>query len=69
MRYTKSMKQNKPTGGVRLQDLIENNCPPLKNGVWLDTYNGIWNSKVSGTIKARIDGNCMYYVTQTFETD
>ena len=31
------------------------------------TYNGIWNDSVAGTIKARIDGNCMYYVTQVIE--
>ena len=64
MRY---MKRNKPTGGVRLESLIESNTPPMKDGVWLDTYNGIWNDRVAGTVKARIDGNCMYYVTQIIE--
>lgn len=64
MRY---MKRNKPTGCVRLESLIESNTPPMKDGVWLDTYNGIWNDSVAGTIKARIDGNCMYYVTQVIE--
>ena len=39
----------------------------MKDGVWLDTYNGIWNDSVAGTIKARIDGNCMYYVTKVIE--
>lgn len=61
------MKQNRPTGGVRLESLIGNNTPPFKGGVYLDTYNGIWNDRVCGTIKARIDSNCMYFVTDVIE--
>lgn len=61
------MKQTKPTGGVRLEALIENNTPPFRRGVYLDTYNGIWNDRVCGTIKARIDSNCMYFVTDVIE--
>lgn len=40
---------------------------PFKRGVYLDTYNGIWNDRVCGTIKARIDSNCMYFVTDVIE--
>lgn len=58
--------KNKPTGGVRLLKLIDGGLP-FRGGQWLDTYNGIWNGTVSGTIKARIDGNCMYFVTWVCE--
>ena len=61
------MKQNKPTGGVRLASLIDKGMPFL-GGLWLDTYNGIYNNNICGTIKARINSNCMYYVTQVIET-
>ena len=30
--------------------------------LWIDTYNQITND-IAGTIKARIDGNCMYFVS------
>ena len=56
-------KRDKPSGGVRLASLV-NAGIPFKGGLWLDTYNGIFNSEVAGTIKARIDSNCMYFVTQ-----
>ena len=62
------MRQSKPTGGVRLKTLIEQNTPPIKRGVYIDTYNGIWNDRVFGTLKARIDSNCMYFVTDVIET-
>ena len=61
-------KPNRPTGGKRLKLLIDKGLP-LAGGVWLDTYNGIYNTKFSGTIKSRIDGNCMYFVTQVVEND
>jgi hypothetical protein len=57
----------KQTGGVILQSLVDKGIP-FRGGVWLDTYNQIFNTKVSGTIKARIDSNCMYFVTQVYET-
>ena len=64
------MKQNsKPTGGVRLQQLLESGKVPFKGGVYLDTYNQIYNERICGTIKARIDGNCMYFVTQVIENE
>lgn len=59
-------KPNRPTGGKRLAALIDAGIP-FQGGVWLDTYNGIYNTEYSGTIKARIDGNCMYFVTQVVE--
>lgn len=62
------MKRDRPSGGVRLRSLIDRGIP-FRGGVWLDTYNGIYNTKHSGTIKARIDGNCMYFVTQVIEND
>lgn len=49
------------TGGVRLAKMLRGgqiNEPYL----WIDTYNQCVN-KVAGTIKARIDTNCMYFVT------
>ena len=60
------MKQNRATGGVRLAELIDKGVP-FKSGVYLDTYNQIYNSQVCGTIKARIDQNNMYFVTQVVE--
>ena len=30
--------------------------------LWIDTYNQVTN-KIAGTIKARIDSNCMYFVS------
>lgn len=59
-------KQNNPTGGIRLANLIEKGIP-FQGGVWLDTYNGIYNDSVSGTVKATIDTNCLYFVTQICE--
>lgn len=61
------MRHDKPTGGVRLASLIDKGVP-FKDGVYLDTYNQIWNDKVCGCIKARIDSNCMYFVTKVCET-
>lgn len=65
--FSSSMRQNNPTGGKRLAALIEKGIP-FKGGVWLDTYNSIYNTAVSGTIKARYNTNCMYFVTQVYET-
>ena len=60
------MKHNM-TGGVRHAALIDKGIP-FKDGVYLDTYNKIYNEQVCGTIKARIDSNCMYFVTKVCET-
>ena len=49
------------TGGVRLESMIaarQINKPWL----WIDTYNQVVND-IAGTIKARIDTNCMYFVS------
>lgn len=58
----------KPTGGIRLETLIDSGKIPFRGGVWLDTYNQASNSLAAGTIKARINTNCMYFVTQAEET-
>lgn len=55
------------TGGRRLAELIDNGVP-FRSGVYLDTYNQIYNTHLCGTIKARIDQNNMYFVTQAHET-
>lgn len=55
---------SKPTGGKALRQLLQNNPPPMRGGCWIDTYNGIWNEEIAGTIKARIDGNNQYFVTE-----
>lgn len=49
------------TGGVRLEKMLRGgqiNRPYL----WIDTYNQVTN-EIAGTIKARIDSNCMYFVS------
>ena len=46
-----------------MQQLLQDNPPPMRGGCWIDTYNGIWNEEIAGTIKARIDGNNQYFVT------
>lgn len=54
-------KARKKTGGVRLARMIRGgqvNKPYL----WIDTYNQR-TSNIAGTIKARIDSNCMYFVS------
>jgi len=55
------------TGGKRLASLIKKGIP-FKGGVYLDTYNQIYNELICGTIKASIDQNNMYFVTQAYET-
>lgn len=39
---------------------------PIEKGVWIDAYNKITN-RVAGTIKARIDANNLYFVTELNE--
>lgn len=46
-----------------MRQLLQENPPPMRGGIWIDTYNGIWNEEIAGTIKARIDGNNQYFVT------
>ena len=31
--------------------------------LWIDTYNQSTKAGIVGTIKARIDANCMYFIT------
>lgn len=54
-----SMKANKATGGKRLASMEYKIDRPY---LWIDTYNQRVDD-IAGTIKARIDGNCMYYVS------
>lgn len=54
-----SMKVNKATGGKRLASMMSKIDRAY---LWIDTYNQRVDD-VAGTIKARIDGNCMYYVS------
>lgn len=55
------MKKNKdkPTGGKRLKSMIQKIDRPY---LWIDTYNQRVDS-IAGTIKARINNNCMYFVS------
>lgn len=53
------MTRQKATGGVRLQTMIRKIDRPY---LWIDTYNQRVDV-IAGTIKARIDSNCMYYVS------
>jgi hypothetical protein len=56
-----SMKASnqKATGGKRLASMVSKIDKPY---LWIDTYNQRVDD-VAGTIKARIDGNYMYYVS------
>lgn len=47
-----------------MRQLLQENPPPMRGGIWIDTYNGIWNEEIAGTVKARIDGNNQYFVTE-----
>lgn len=49
------------TGGVRLEKMIRGGVIS-EPYLWIDTYNQCVN-KIAGTIKARIDSNCMYFVS------
>jgi len=49
------------TGGVRLEKMLRGGQID-KPYLWIDTYNQCVNS-IAGTIKARIDSNCMYFVS------
>lgn len=58
------MKTKKATGGVRLESMRHKIDRPF---LWIDTYNQCVN-ELAGTLKARIDANCMYFVS-TNETN
>lgn len=48
------------TGGKRLQRML----PKIdRGGLWIDTYNQCVND-IAGTIKARVNANCMYFVSE-----
>lgn len=51
------------TGGKRLQRML----PKIdRGGLWIDTYNQCVND-IAGTIKARVNANCMYFVSDEYE--
>lgn len=51
------------TGGKRLQRML----PKIdRGGLWIDTYNQSV-SDIAGTIKARVNANCMYFVSDEYE--
>lgn len=65
------MKRNKATGGSRLQSLVNKRfTPPIpfRNGIWLDCYSQIYNTKVSGTITTRVNEGNLWFVSQVIET-
>ena len=49
------------TGGVRLEKMLRGG-QIYRPYLWIDTYNQVTN-EIAGTIKARIDSNCMYFVS------
>lgn len=48
------------TGGKRLQTMLHK---INRGGLWIDTYNQSV-SDIAGTIKARVNTNCMYFVSE-----
>jgi hypothetical protein len=59
--------EKKATGGERLAKMIVGG-QITKPYLWIDTYNQCVN-EVAGTIKARIDSNCMYFVSIPIEDE
>lgn len=55
------MMKKKATGGVRLAKMISGGAID-REYLWIDTYNQR-TDVIAGTIKARIDGNNMYFVS------
>ena len=53
--------KRQPTGGERLAKMIRGG-QIRRAYLWIDTYNQRTDD-IAGTIKARIDGNCMYFVS------
>ena len=58
-------KTKKATGGVRLESMLHKIDRPY---LWIDTYNQCVN-EIAGTLKARIDSNCMYFVSVPYEPE
>ena len=57
--------KKKATGGVRLESMRHKIDRPY---LWIDTYNQCVN-EIAGTLKARIDSNCMYFVSVPYESE
>ena len=56
--------------GYRSEDIISCNGVArcirnhgYRGGLWIDTYNQCVND-IAGTIKARVNANCMYFVSE-----
>ena len=47
--------------------MMENRLP-IRGGIWVDAYNMV-TGEIAGTIKARIDANNLYFVTELYECD
>jgi len=61
------MKRRDLTGGERLKALLLSG-KPIGGGTWIDTYNQSVDACKAGTLKARTDSNCMYFVSVYEET-
>ena len=48
-----------------LELMAERGLIPFEGGVWVDAYNKVV-SPIAGTIKARIDANNLYFVTEFY---
>lgn len=49
-----------------LMTMLQNCTIPIRGGQWIDAYNKS-TSPIAGTIKARIDHNNLYFVTELYE--
>lgn len=49
-----------------LEEMAENGEIPLERSIWIDAYNKIVGD-IAGTIKARIDQNNLYFITEINE--
>ena len=49
-----------------LERMLVENRLPIRGGNWVDAYN-MTTGLIAGTIKARIDANNLYFVTELYE--
>ncbi len=55
-----------PKNCKNLMTMLERRRIPIEGGVWVDAYNMVTN-RIAGTVKARIDHNNLYFVTELYE--
>lgn len=48
-----------------LEQMLREGKIPIRGGWWIDAYNKVV-SPIAGTIKARIDANNLYFVTEFY---